>query len=45
MKDEILLHKNISQGGIQAVDAKTKTDSKVPDDIKTFLKLALVKLI
>ena len=31
----------ISQGGLQAVDKKSETNSKELDDPKTFLKLAL----
>ena len=37
-KDKILLHTTISQGNIQALYAKTKTDSKVLDDLKENFK-------
>ena len=41
MKYEILLHTMLMQGDIQAVDSKTKTDSKALDDLRTFYKIDL----
>ena len=40
-KDKILLHTTISQGGKQAMDTKTQTDSEVLDDLKNFLNISL----
>ena len=45
MKADILLQKMLAQGDLQAVESKAKTDIKVLDDPKTFLKLALWQLI
>ena len=39
MKDDILLQTTLSQGFIQAVDAKTNTYNEVPDDLKTHLDI------
>ena len=36
MKAKILLHKNLDQGGIQALDEKSQTYSEVIDGLKIF---------
>ena len=36
MKDEIFLQTMFAQGYIKYLDAKTKTDSEVPDNLKNF---------
>ena len=41
MKAEILPQKMLDQGSIQAVDGKIITESRVLDDLKNVLKLAL----
>ena len=41
MKAEILLHTMLAQGGIKALDEKTKTDIKIIDDLKNFLNISL----
>ena len=41
MKTEMLPQKMLDQGIIKAVDGKILTDSRVLDDLKNVLKLAL----
>ena len=41
MKDEILLKEMLSQGGIQAVDAKIQDENDLVDGLKIFSKVSL----
>ena len=42
MKDEMFFQTMLNPGDIQDVDAKAQNDSKLLDDIKTFLKACLM---